>query len=104
MTEEELEGKREYDRLWYHMNRKKPTCLKPKTIPAPKRLAPIKEKKVSKCRLPRPYVVYEKEELPLDTFGIKNMNHDQKQRLLNTCPKGFVDLTTTIPSFRVEFN
>lgn len=103
MSAEELEAKREYDRIWYHLNRKKPTCLKPKVPPAPKPLKPIKEKKVSKRRLPRPYIIYEKEELPSDTFGIKHMRHDQKQKLLDTCPLGFVDLTTAVPSFTCKF-
>ncbi|MFZ4598707.1 MAG: hypothetical protein ACOYNN_08695 [Terrimicrobiaceae bacterium] len=103
---------RERDRdYWHHVRNAGKTAIvktvvktiKEKPVKPAKPLKPIKEKEVSKRQLPKPYIIYEKEELPSDTFGIKHMRHDQKQKLLATCPLGFIDLTTAVPSFTCKF-
>ena len=110
---EQIEFEREKDRdYWHHVRNAGKTAIV-KTVVKPVKEKPPKVPKPPKAqRLPpdpktkkgtKPYFVYEKEELPSETFGVKNMRHDQKQKLLETCPKGFVDLAAAVPTFRVEF-
>ena len=108
---------RERDRDYWHTvrNGKKTAIVKTvvKTIKE-KPVKPPKPPKPPKVVRPppdpkpksgnKPYFVYEKEELPLNTFGLKSMTWAQQQKLLENCPLGFVDLTTAVPSFRMEFD